>query len=240
MEFTKKSSISLAGSRKVYDEGLRVFFLNIYKHMFIALLLTAITAFGVASSPTLLRVIFGTPLAWVVMLAPLGMVFFMSAKVMHMSREGAMLSFWIFAILMGMSLSTIFIAYTTASITKAFFVASATFGGMSLYGYTTKKDLTSMGSFLFMGLFGIIIASLVNIFLKSSAIDFVISFLGVGIFTGLIAYDTQKLKRQYFQLSGSAGGSDIVAKVSIFGALTLYLDFINLFIMLLRLFGDRR
>lgn len=240
MEFTKKDSISLAGSRQVYDEGLRVFFLNIYKHMFIALLLTGITAFGVASSPTLLRAIFGTPLAWVVMLAPLGMVFFMSARVMHMSREGAQMTFWAFAVLMGVSLATIFITYTTASIAKVFFITSGTFGAMSLYGYTTKKDLTSMGSFLFMGLLGIIIASLVNIFLKSPAIDFVVSFLGVGIFTGLIAYDTQKLKRQYFQLSGSAGTSDMVAKISIFGALTLYLDFINLFIMLLRLLGDRR
>lgn len=240
MDFVKKDSISLSGSKKIYDQGLRVFFLNVYKHMFIALLLTGLTALGVSSSPTLMRAIFGTPLAWVVMLAPLGMVFYISAKVMHMSREGAMMSFWIFSVLMGVSLAAIFMAYTTASIAKVFFITSATFGAMSLYGYTTKKDLTGMGSFLFMGLLGIIIASLVNIFLRSSAIDFMVSFLGVGIFTGLIAYDTQKLKRQYFQLAGSAGNTEMVAKISIFGALTLYLDFINLFIMLLRLMGDRR
>jgi len=237
MEFTKRSSINLDSSQTKYDEGLRVFFLNVYKFMFMALLLTGVVAYGVASSPTLLNAIFGTPLSWVVMLAPLGMVFYISSRIMHMSVAGAQLSFWIFAGLMGMSLSTIFIAYTTASIAKVFFITSSTFGVMSIYGYTTKKDLTSMGSFLIMGLFGIIIASLVNLFLKSPAIDFVVSLLGVGIFTGLIAYDTQKLKRMYYQL---AGAGEMISKVAIFGALNLYLDFINLFLMLLRLMGDRR
>lgn len=237
MEFTKRSSVSLNSSKTKYDEGLRTFFLNVYKYMFMALLLTGVVAYGVASSPTLLNAIFGTPLSWVVMLAPLGMVFYISSRIMNMSVAGAQLSFWIFAGLMGMSLATIFIAYTTASIAKVFFITSSTFGVMSLYGYTTKKDLTSMGSFLIMGLFGIIIASLVNLFLKSPAIDFVVSLLGVGIFTGLIAYDTQKLKRMYYQL---AGAGEMISKVAIFGALNLYLDFINLFLMLLRLMGDRR
>lgn len=237
MEFIKQDSISLGGTKSRYDEGLRIFFLNIYKYMCMALLLTGGAAFGVSSSPALMQVLFGTPLAWVVMLAPLGLVIFMSARVNHMSLEGARISFWAFAGLMGVSLATIFLTYTTVSIAKVFFITASTFGAMSLYGYVTKKDLTSMGSFLIMGLFGIIIASLVNLFMKSAAIEFMVSFLGIGIFMGLTAYDTQKLKRQYFQLAGS---NEEVGKIAIFGALTLYLDFINMFLMLLRFMGDRK
>ena len=153
-----------------------------------------------------------------------------------MSASRAQTVFWIFAALMGASLSSIFVQYTGTSIARVFFITAGTFGAMSLYGYTTKKDLTGLGSFLMMGLFGIIIASIVNIFLKSSAMHFVISILGVLIFVGLTAYDTQKIKNMYL----ASDGNEVMSKKAIMGALTLYLDFINLFIMLLRLFGQRR
>lgn len=237
MSVTKSQYASKAQTRSQYDEGLRVFFLGIYKYMFLALLLTGIVSFAVASSPQLMQAIFGTPLAWVVILAPLGMAIFLGMRLMSMSLQAAQISFWIFAALMGLSLSTIFLAYTTVSIVKVFFITAATFGAMSLWGYTTKRDLTGIGSFLMMGLFGIIIASLINLFFRSSAMDFVVSVIGVFVFIGLTAYDTQNLKRVYFQLSGSG---ETISKVAIVGALSLYLDFINLFISLLRLMGERR
>lgn len=217
------------------DQGLRAYMLKVYNYMAGALGLTGIVAFAASSSPALMQVLFGTPLAWVVMLAPLGFVWYFSAKVHSMSQQGAQTSFFVFAALMGLSLSTIFIAYTGASIARAFFITAATFGAMSLYGYTTKKDLSGWGSFLFMGLIGIILASLVNLFLQSTALQFAVSVIGVLLFTGLTAYDTQRIKQTYYQLSG-----DSLAKSAIIGALSLYMDFINLFIMLLRLVGDRR
>lgn len=237
MDFIKNDSLSLKQSATKHDEGLRIFFLNIYKYMFIALLLTGVVAFGASTSPQLMRLIYTTPLQWVVMFAPLVMVFFIMPKLMDMSHQAAQLTFWAFSALMGLSLSYIFLVYTGESIVRVFFITSATFGAMSLYGYTTKRDLTGMGSFLMMGVFGLIIASVVNIFLKSTAMEFMISLLGVGIFIGLIAYDTQRLKRMYFQIANSG---DMIARMAIFGALALYLDFINLFIMLLRLMGNRR
>jgi FtsH-binding integral membrane protein len=173
---------------------------------------------------------------WVVALAPLGIVMYMSFGINSMSSSRAQTVFWIFAALMGASLSSIFVVYTGTSISRVFFITAGTFGAMSLYGYTTKKDLTSLGSFLIMGLIGILIASIVNIFLKSSAMYFVISVLGVLIFVGLTAYDTQKIKNMYLE----SDGNEVMSKKAIMGALTLYLDFINLFIMLLRLFGQRR
>jgi hypothetical protein len=173
---------------------------------------------------------------WVVMLAPLGVVFYMSFGIRKMSAAKAQGTFWVFAALMGASLSSIFLVYTGASITRVFFITAGTFGGMSIYGYTTKRDLTKLGSFLMMGLIGIIIASIVNIFMKSTMMYFVISILGVLIFVGLTAYDTQKIKNMY--LVSDSG--EIMGKKAVMGALTLYLDFINLFIMLLRLFGQRR
>jgi hypothetical protein len=177
-----------------------------------------------------------SPLGWIVTLAPIGVAFFFSFRIGSMSLGTAQLTFWIFSALMGMSLSSVFMIYTGTSITRVFFITAATFGAMSLYGYTTKRDLTSLGSFLFMGMIGILIASLVNIFIGSPAIYFAVSVLGVLIFTGLTAYDTQKIKETYW--AGDDGA--VLGKKAIFGALNLYLDFINLFIMLLRLFGDRR
>ena len=180
--------------------------------------------------------IYNSGLAWVVMLAPLGVVLYMSFGINKMSASKAQTVFWIFAALMGISLSSIFVVYTETSITRVFFITAGTFGAMSIYGYTTKRDLTKLGSFLIMGLIGIIIASLVNIFLKSSMMYFVISILGVLIFVGLTAYDTQKIKNMY----AASDTGEIMGKKAVMGALTLYLDFINLFIMLLRLFGQRR
>jgi FtsH-binding integral membrane protein len=170
------------------------------------------------------------------MLAPLAVVFYMSFGIAKMSAGKAQTTFWIFAALMGASLSSIFLMYTGASITRVFFITAGTFGAMSIYGYTTKRDLTKLGSFLMMGLFGIIIASLVNIFMKSTMMYFVISIIGVLVFVGLTAYDTQKIKNMY--LVSDSG--EMIGKKAVMGALTLYLDFINLFIMLLRLFGQRR
>tara|TARA_Y100000766_G_scaffold232559_1_gene207003 strand:- start:89 stop:736 length:648 start_codon:yes stop_codon:yes gene_type:complete len=185
---------------------------------------------------TIGNMLFNSPLQWIVMLAPLGMVFYLSFRINKMSLSAAQITFWIFATLMGLSLASIFIVYTGASITRVFFICSATFGAMSLYGYTTKRDLTAMGGFLIMGLFGIIIASIVNIFMQSPAMYFAISIIGVIIFVGLTAYDTQKIKNMYY----AADSETLSGKKAIMGALTLYLDFINLFIMLLRLFGQRR
>ena len=180
--------------------------------------------------------LYNSGLAWIVMLAPLGVVFYMSFGIAKMSASKAQTVFWIFASLMGLSLSSIFLAYTATSITRVFFITAGTFGAMSIYGYTTKRDLTKFGSFLMMGLIGIIIASLVNIFMKSSMMYFIISILGVLIFVGLTAYDTQKIKNMY----AASDTGELMGKKAVMGALTLYLDFINLFIMLLRLFGQRR
>ena len=180
--------------------------------------------------------IYGSPLKWLVMLAPLGIVFYMSARMNRMSASSAQTVFWVFAALMGISLSSIFLRYTGFSIARVFFITSGTFGAMSIYGYTTKRDLTKLGSFLMMGLFGIIIASVVNMFMGSERMEFIISILGVLIFVGLTAYDTQKIKNMYV----SSDTGELMGKKAVMGALTLYLDFINLFIMLLRLFGQRR
>lgn len=228
--------VTRAGARPVeIDEGLRAYMLGVYNYMTVALGLTGLVAYLTSQSPTLLNAIYGTPLQWVVLLAPLGMVFFMSARINSMSAGAAQISFWIFSGLMGLSLSYIFLAYTGASITRVFFITAGTFAAMSLYGYTTKRDLTGIGSFLIMGLIGLIVASIVNIFMQSTALHWAISVIGVLIFVGLTAYDTQKIRRMYSE----ADGSDVVTRKSIMGALTLYLDFLNLFLMLLRLFGNR-
>ena len=221
--------------RAVIDEGLRAYMLGVYNYMASGLALTGVVAFIVANTEFLMDAIFGTPLLWVVMLAPLGVVFFMSARIQSMSAGAAQATFWVFAVLMGMSLASIFIVYTGASIARVFFITASVFGAMSIYGYTTKRDLTGWGSFLFMGLIGIIIASVVNIFLASSALEFAISVIGVLVFVGLTAYDTQNIKSMYVESDGAA----VVTKKAIMGALRLYLDFINLFLMLLRLFGNR-
>ena len=244
-----KRSFTKTTDQEVIDEGLRAYMLKVYNYMTTGLLLTGLVAyfFGKASIVTgemgqivgvtsIGALLFNSPLKWVVMLAPLGFVFYLSARINKMSFSSAQITFWIFSAIMGLSLASIFIVYTQASIARVFFISSGTFAAMSLYGYTTKKDLTKLGGFLFMGLIGIIIASLVNLFFQSSALHFAISVIGVLVFVGLTAYDTQSIKNMYY-----AGDSESVGgKKALMGALRLYLDFINLFIMLLRLFGQRR
>ena len=218
------------------DEGLRSFMLSVYNYMGLGLAITGVVAFAVASSPAIYMPIFTSPLKWVVMLAPLGFIFFLSARIQSMSVSAAQITFWLFAAVMGISMASIFLVFTGESIARVFFVTAATFGAVSLYGYTTKRDLSGVGSFLFMGLIGIIIASLVNLFIASSALHFAISVIGVLVFTGLTAYDTQQIKEMYY-----AGDDGTVAgRKAVMGALRLYLDFINLFLMLLRLFGQSR
>ncbi len=217
------------------DVGLRQYMLRVYNYMASGIALTGVLAYLTAQSPELMQMIYGSPLKWVVMLAPLGFVIFLSARIQHVKASTAQMLFWAFAGIMGVSMAYIFAVYTGASIARVFFVTAAAFAGLSLYGYTTKKDLSGFGTFLVMGLIGIIIASIVNIFLASSALHFVISVVGVLVFAGLTAYDTQRIKAIYNQ----ADGSEIGEKKAIMGALTLYLDFINMFIMLLQLFGNR-
>lgn len=228
-------SAGAAGTLDI-DVGLRNYMIRVYNYMAIGLALTGLVAYFAASSPALMHTIFGSPLKWVVMLAPIGMVFFLSARIATMTFSAAQLLFWVYASLMGLSLSSIFLIFTGESITRLFFITSSVFGAMSLYGYTTKKDLTNFGSFLFMGLLGLIIAMVVNLFMQSSAMQMMISSIGVLIFTGLTAYDTQHIKETYMEADehGTAG------KKAILGALRLYLNFINLFIHLLHLFGDQR
>ena len=248
LDFNQRS-FTKTTDQVVIDEGLRAYMLKVYNYMTTGLLCTGFVAyfFGKASIVTnelgqiigvtsIGALLFGSPLKWVVMLAPLGFVFYLSARINKMSVSSAQITFWIFSAIMGLSLASIFIVYTQASIARVFFISSGTFAAMSLYGYTTKKDLTKLGGFLFMGLIGIIIASLVNLFFQSSALHFAISVIGVLVFVGLTAYDTQSIKNMYY-----AGDSESVGgKKALMGALRLYLDFINLFIMLLRLFGQRR
>jgi uncharacterized protein len=221
------------------DEGLRSFMLSVYNYMGLGLAITGVVAFAVASSPAIYMPIFTSPLKWVVMLAPLGFIFFLSARIQSMSVSAAQITFWLFAAVMGISMASIFLVFTGESIARVFFVTAATFGAVSLYGYTTKRDLSGVGSFLFMGLIGIIIASVVNIFLASSALQFAVSVIGVLVFTGLTAWDTQRLKEQYVG-SLQYAGADIASKSAVMGALSLYLNFINLFTMLLQLMSNQR
>jgi hypothetical protein len=218
------------------DVGLRAHMLRVYNYMASGVALTGIVAYAVASSPDMMQVIFGTPLAWVVMLAPLAFVLVLSFGINRLSLFATQAIFWVFAAAMGLSLSTIFVVYTGESIARVFFITAASFGALSLYGYTTKRDLTAFGSFLIMGLFGIIIASLVNLFLQSSGLQFAISVIGVLVFAGLTAYDTQRIKSMYLETDAE----ETAGKKAIMGALALYLDFINLMIMLLHLLGNRR
>jgi FtsH-binding integral membrane protein len=218
------------------DQGLRAYMLRVYNYMGSGLALTGIVALLVSSSEAMMQTLFGTGLMWVVLFAPLGLVLFLSFRIQKMSLAAVQTTFWVYAALMGAGLAPIFIVYTGASIARTFFICAATFAGMSLYGYTTKKDLSGIGSFLIMGLWGLIIASLVNMFLHSTMMDFVISAVGVLIFTGLTAYDTQKVKEMYYD----ADSGETAGKKAVMGALALYMDFLNLFLMLLRFFGDRR
>ena len=218
------------------DVGLRAYMLRVYNYMGVALALSGAVAFFVSTNPAMQQVIFGTPLMWVVFLAPLGLVFFLSARIQKMSATAAQTTFWIFAALMGLSLASIFIAYTPESITRVFFITAGAFAGLSLVGYTTKKDLSGMGTFLIMGVIGLIIAMVVNMFVASSMLQLGISVIGVLIFAGLTAYDTQQIKLMYYE----ADSEEVAAKKSIMGALKLYLDFLNMFIFLMHILGVAR
>jgi FtsH-binding integral membrane protein len=225
------------------DEGLRSYMLGVYNYMAAGVALTGVVAyltFAMAVQNGALtpfgQAIFQSPLRWVVMLAPLGFVLFLGFRIQQMSVGAAQAAFWAFAAVMGLSLSSIFLVYTGQSIAQIFFITAATFGALSLWGYTTKRDLSGWGSFLFMGVVGIVIASLVNLLLQSSGLQFAISVIGVLVFAGLTAYDTQRIKDTYIEFRHDA---TMVAKGAIMGALSLYLDFINMFIMLLNLFGQR-
>ncbi|QDM30909.1 Bax inhibitor-1/YccA family protein [Tardiphaga sp. vice352] len=218
------------------DAGLRQFLLSVYNYMGSGLVLTGLVAYG-AAEPGLYTSLVQTPvLFWGIALAPLVLVFFLSFRIEKMGVGTAQASFWSYAALVGLSLAGLVLLYTGVSIARTFFITAATFLAMSLYGYTTRTDLSRVGSFLLMGLFGIIIASVVNIFLASSALQFAISLIGVFVFVGLTAYDTQRIKNVYLESDGSV----LAGKKAIMGALTLYLDFLNLFIFLLQLTGNRR
>jgi uncharacterized protein len=249
----------------VIDQGLRSYMLHVYNYMVIGLAITGFAALGVymlsvtgdaataakvmrngVEVPVALRggmfltqfgyTLFGTPLKWVVMLSPLALVFLLSFGMERMRPATAQVLFWVFAALMGVSLSTIFMSFTATSITRVFFITAATFGALSLWGYTTQRDISGWGSFLFMGLIGVILASLVNLIWPNGMLQFVISVVGVLVFAGLTAYDTQRLKNEYVygQLEGEAH-----ERSAIMGALSLYLNFINLFTLLLQLLGSR-
>jgi FtsH-binding integral membrane protein len=217
------------------DFGLRQYMLRVYNFMAAGLAVTGLVAY-LAVTTGFYQQIAGTPLIWVIMLAPLGMVLLLSFRVERMSVGAAQATFWGYAALMGLSLAGIFLLYTGASVARVFFISAATFASMSLYGYATRRDLSQFGSFLFMGLIGIVLAGLVNLFIGSSALQFAISLIGVLVFTGLTAWDTQRIKEIY--LASDPG--DVLTKKALMGALALYLDFINLFVMLLQLTGQRR
>jgi len=235
------------GRAEVIDQGLRAYMLRVYNYMASGVAITGVVAWliysmSVVQGATGLELtsfgqfMYASAFKWVVIFAPLAMVFFISARIGSLSLSAAQLSFWIFAALMGASISSIFLVYAGESIARVFFITAASFGALSLWGYTTSKDLSGWGSFLFMGLIGIIIAMLVNLFIGSTALQFAISVIGVLVFAGLTAYDTQSIKEMYY-----AGDDGTVAgRKAVMGALRLYLDFINLFMMLLSLFGDRR
>ncbi len=249
MQFNRMSEQVQSSSQSqgvVYDQGLRSYLLGVYNYMASAILLTGIVAYMAGTSEAFLELMFSmkadgsvglSPAAYIVMFAPLGVVFYLSARLHALSENAAKMWFFGYAALMGLSLYYVFALFTGVSVARVFFITAGTFGAMSLYGYTTKKDLSSMGSFLMMGLIGLIIASVVNIFLQSSALHFAVSIIGVLLFVGLTAYDTQKIKNSYYAVAGHA---EMMGKAAIMGALSLYLDFINLFVMLLQFFGDRR
>jgi len=244
-QFNHGVVVNRAGTSAEIDEGLRAYMLRVYNYMTTGLALTGVVAYLVASTPALLSLFYvltpdgrlagATPLAWVVMFAPLAFILVLNFGINRMRASTAQLLFWVFAGVMGLSLSNIFIVFTGESIARVFFITAGTFAAMSLYGYTTKRDLSRLRSFLLMGLIGIIIASLVNLFIGSTVMQLAISILGVLIFVGLTAHDTQAIKQMYNELDAS----DVAGKKAIMGALSLYLDFINLFIFLLHLFGNR-
>lgn len=231
-----------AGTQAEIDQGLRSYMLGVYNYMASGLAVTGAVAAGTymmavkdGQLTSFGQMLFASPLMWVFVLAPVALVFFLSFRVHAMRAATAQAVFWVYAALNGVAFSSLGLVYSGSSITRVFFITAATFGALSLWGYTTKRDLTGWGSFLFMGLVGIIIASLVNLFMASTALQFVISVVGVLVFAGLTAYDTQKIKEMYLE----ADDGETMSKKILMGALSLYLDFINLFLMMLRLFGNR-
>lgn len=238
MNYTRYGSKVVAESS--YDVGLRAYMLSVYQNMFFALLITAVTSILCASSSAVISLVFATPLRWIVLFAPLIIAVYLQSRITKISSQSAKLIFFVYAALIGVSLSYLFIAFSATSIARAFFVSASVFGAMSIYGYTTKKDLTSLGSFMFMGLIGIIIASVVNLFSGSGMLAFIISIITVFVFVGLTAYDTQKIKYHYYSLSSESNSEELAKNISIYGALQLYLDFINIFVSLLQILGDRK
>jgi len=243
MAYDYERDVKAKSSSAEIDLGLKAYMNKVYSFMAVGLALTGVIAhltstmafdFRTNTMTAFGNAIYGSPLAFIIMLAPLGFIIALNMGIAKMKESTVQVLFWAFAAVMGLSLSSIFIQYTGESVARVFFISAGAFGALSLYGYTTKKDLTGWGSFLFIGLIGILIASIVNIFVASSALQFGISVIGVLVFAGLTAYDTQRIKAMYFDNSGQEG------KKAIMGALTLYLDFINLFIMLIQLFGQRR
>ncbi len=228
------------GAPAEVDEGLRSYMLGIYNYMATAVGVTGVAAFGTATwavnNPAVANALYNSPLRWVIMLAPLAFVLVLSFGINKLSRSAATALFYTFAVVMGVSMSWIFMVFSLGSITQTFFVTAAAFGALSLYGYTTKRNLSAMGTFLMMGLFGLIIAMIVNIFVGSSALQFAINVIGVLIFAGLTAWDTQRLKHMYDVVKHNG---EAMAKASIMGALSLYLDFVNMFMFLLQFLGNR-
>ena len=240
VDYNSQYSTSRTQSAAEIDEGLRAYMLTVYNYMASALALTGLAAYATANTPALLSLFYSvegapTMLGYLVMFSPLAFVLVINFGINKMKASTTQMVFWAFAIVMGLSLSNILLFYTGMSVAKTFFVTAAAFGSLSIYGYTTKKNLSGMGTFLIMGLFGLIIASVVNMFLQSSAMEFVISAAGVLIFAGLTAYDTQRIKLMYLQ----GEHSETATKKAILGALSLYLDFINMFLFLLRFMGNR-
>jgi FtsH-binding integral membrane protein len=246
-------TVRIGTGAEAIDAGLRSYMLGVYNYMALGVALTGLVAYvfaqmAVTTEPNALRIahdlyltdlgraVYLSPLKWVVMLAPLGFVFFLSARIHAMSAAATQLTFWVFAAAMGLSLSSIFLVYAGESIARTFFVTAASFGAMSLWGYTTKRDLSGMGSFLFMGVIGLILASLVNMFWPAPGLTFAISVIGVLLFAGLTAFDTQRIKEMYV----ASMDRTAMIKTSVMGALNLYLDFINMFMFLLRFMGSSR
>ena len=237
-EYDTIRTVGVGARASQIDAGLRAHMNKVYGLMSVAMIITGAVAWAVGTSPAMLQVIFGSPLKWVVMFAPLAMVFAFGAMINKLSVAAAQLFFYVYAAAFGLSLSFIFAVYSGVSIAQTFLVTAISFSGLSLYGYTTKKDLSVVGSFLVMGLIGLLVASVVNIFLASSALNFAISVIGVLIFAGLTAWDTQKIKADYIE-HAQYGDEAWLGKSAIMGALTLYLDFVNLFMFLLRFLGNR-
>ena len=236
---TARYGTTVARERAGVDVGLRAYMLRVYNYMTLGLAITGAAALGTymlaVQNPAVRQFLFASPFKWVVILAPLAFVFFLAFRIDKMSVAAAQATFWTYAALVGVSFSVLLFVFTGQSIVRVFFITAASFGALSLYGYSTQRDLSAFGSFLIMGLFGIIIAMLVNLFLASTMLQFIISVVGVLVFAGLTAWDTQRIKEMYF-----AGDGEVVAgRKAIMGALALYLDFINMFMMLLQLFGQR-